>query len=435
MGNNHDTVKTEGDTVMKNVVAVILGGGRGTRLFPLTKLRCKPAVPIGGKYRLIDIPISNCVNDGIRQILVLSQYNSESLNRHIAQTYRFDRFTNGFVSILAAEQTFDSADWFQGTADAVRKSMIHILSLQPDLVLILSGDQLYRMNFLDFIAHFSETGSDICIAAKPVAREDASGLGIIQVDTDGAIMGFHEKPSPGKLHGLESSSRWVTDELPFLGSMGIYLFKPKVLNDLLTSNPGHDDFGKEIIPGALGGYRMTAFPFSGYWSDIGTIKSFFKANIDMAMPDPAFDMYNHFSPLYTRARALPGARVRNCSLDNAIVCDASDLNGAVVRNSVVGIRSYVDKGCVLEDTVVMGADFWRGHPLDPAALDPDLPPMGIGSGSVIRRAIIDKNARIGSEVRLLNQAGLEEADGDSWFIRDGIIVIPKGAVIPDGAVV
>lgn len=420
---------------MRNVVAVILGGGRGTRLFPLTKLRCKPAVPIGGKYRLIDIPISNCVNDGIRQILVLSQYNSESLNRHIAQTYRFDRFTNGFVSILAAEQTYESVSWFQGTADAVRKSMIHILSLQPDLVLILSGDQLYRMNFLDFIGHFSDTSSDICIASKPVPRDEASGLGIIQVDSAGEIMGFHEKPSPERLSGLESSSEWVPDDQPFLGSMGIYLFKPKVLSDLLTQNPEHDDFGKEIIPCALGRYRMTSFPFRGYWSDIGTIKSFFKANIDLAMPDPAFDMYSQFSPLYTRARALPGARMRNCTLHNAIVCDASDLNGADVRNSVVGIRSYLGKGCILEDTVLMGADFWRGHPQDPATVDPTLPPMGVGEGSVIRRAIIDKNARIGSNVRLLNEAELEDADGDSWFIRDGIIVIPKGAVIPDGTVV
>ncbi len=420
---------------MRSVVAVILGGGRGTRLYPLTKLRCKPAVPIGGKYRLIDIPISNCVNDGIRQILVLSQYNSESLNRHIAQTYRFDRFTNGFVSILAAEQTYDSVDWFQGTADAVRKSMIHILSLQPDLVLILSGDQLYRMNFLDFIQHFNDTSSDICIAAKPVCRDEASGLGIIQVDSRGAIQGFHEKPAPERLSGLESSFSCVTEDRPFLGSMGIYLFKPGVLSDLLTQNPEHDDFGKEIIPCALGRYRMTAFPFSGYWSDIGTIKSFFKANIDLAMPNPEFDMYSQFSPLYTRARALPGARLRNCSMDNAIVCDASDLNGAVVRNSIVGIRSYLGKGCVLDETVLMGADFWRGHPQDPAVLDPSLPPMGVGDGSHIRRAIIDKNARIGSEVRLLNEAGLEEADGDSWFIRDGIIVIPKGAVIPDGTVV
>jgi len=420
---------------MRNIVAVILGGGRGARLFPLTKLRCKPAVPIGGKYRLIDIPVSNCVNDGIRQILVLSQYNSESLNRHIAQTYRFDRFTNGFVSILAAEQTFENADWFQGTADAVRKSMIHIMSLQPELVLILSGDQLYRINFLEFIAHFQATSSDICIASKPVSTEEASGLGIIQVNSDGTVMGFHEKPAREELSGLESPPGWVSDDRPFLGSMGIYLFKPRVLEALLTDHPEHDDFGKEVIPSALGKYRMTSFPFRGYWSDIGTIKSFFRANIDLAMPDPPFDMYNQFSPLYTRARALPGARLRNCTLDNAVVCDASDLNGAVVKNSIVGIRSHVDTGCILEETVLMGADFWQGHPQDPAVLRPELPPMGIGKGTRIRKAIIDKNARIGSGVELMNRAGVEEADGDSWFIRDGIIVIPKGAVIPDGTVV
>lgn len=420
---------------MRSVVAVILGGGRGTRLYPLTKMRCKPAVPIGGKYRLIDIPVSNCVNDNIRQILVLSQYNSESLNRHIAQTYRFDRFTNGFVSILAAEQTYESASWFQGTADAVRKSLVHILSLQPELVLILSGDQLYRLNFLEFIQHFKDTRSDICIAGKSVGCQEAPSLGIIQVDKEGVIMGFHEKPSPESLPGLESSSRWVSDEEPFLGSMGIYLFRPEVLTELLTRNPGYDDFGKGIIPCALDSYRMTAFPFRGYWSDIGTIRSFFRANIDLAMPDPPFDMYSQFSPLYTRARALPGARFKDCNLNNTIVCDASDLEGSEIRNSIIGIRSYLGQGCVIEESVLMGADFWRGHPQDPAARDSSLPPMGIGEGSVIRRAIIDKNARIGSEVRLVNQSGEENRDGDAWFIRDGIIVVPKGAVIPDGTVV
>jgi glucose-1-phosphate adenylyltransferase len=248
-------------------------------------------------------------------------------------------------------------------------------------------------------------------------------------------MGFHEKPAPERLSGLESSSRWVAEENPFLGSMGIYLFKPDVLSDLLMRNPEFDDFGKEIIPCALGQYRMTSYPFNGYWSDIGTIKSFFKANIDLAMPNPAFDMYSQFSPLYTRARALPGARMKDCSLHNTIVCDASDLDGAVIRNSVIGIRSYVGRGCVIEDAVLMGADFWRGHHQDPAVLDKNLPPMGIGEGSVIRRAIIDKNARIGRRVHLMNEKGVESGDGESWFIRDGIIVIPKGAVIPDGTVV
>lgn len=418
------------------VVSVILGGGRGTRLFPLTLHRSKPAVPIGGKYRLIDIPVSNCVNNGIRKILVLTQYNSESLNRHVGQTYRFDRFCDGFVSIIAAEQTPENTNWFQGTADAVRQGLVHILSQCPDVVLILSGDQLYRMDINSFIKDFKDSGADISIATKPVSSEEAPGLGIMQVSTSGRITGFTEKPSPGELEGLKSDQQGITDEKPFLGSMGIYLFKPGVLKRiLLDEDRDKTDFGKEIIPGAIDRYKVTSYPFDGYWSDIGTIRSFFKANIDMAMPEPEFDLYSKFTPLYTRARALPGARIKNCTLDNAIVCGASDIAGSSITNSIVGIRSYIGSGTTINNSVVMGADYWRGHARDAGASSPGEPSLGIGRDCVISNAILDKNVRIGDGVKLVNERNLEKMDDGDVYIRDGIIVIPKGVTIPDGTVI
>jgi len=419
-----------------DVVSVILGGGRGTRLFPLTLHRSKPAVPIGGKFRLIDIPVSNCVNNGIRKILVLTQYNSESLNRHVGQTYRFDRFSDGFVSILAAEQTPENTSWFQGTADAVRQGLVHILAQCPDMVLILSGDQLYRMDFSSFVKQFLSSNSDISIATKPVTAEEAPGLGIMQVNTDGVIKGFVEKPHASELSDLASDQQGVTDEKPFLGSMGIYLFKPEVLRRiLLEEDRDKTDFGKEIIPGAINRYKVTSYMFNGYWSDIGTIRSFFKANIDMAMPNPAFDMYSDFTPLYTRARALPGARIRNCTLNNAVVCGASDLSGSHIENSIVGIRSYIGSGTSIENSVLMGADFWRGHSRDFCAVDGSTPELGIGSNCTIRNAILDKNVRIGNNVKLLNERGDDSLDGEFFYIRDGIIVIPKGVSVPDDSVV
>ena len=415
------------------VVSVILGGGRITRHFPLTLHRSKPAVPIGGKYRLIDIPVSNCVNNGIRKILVLTQYNSESLNRHVGQTYRFDRFCDGFVSILAAEQTPENNSWFQGTADAVRQGLVHILSQCPDAVLILSGDQLYRMDFSRFILDFKASGADISIATKPVTADDAPGLGIMQVNTSGVITGFVEKPAPEQLSVLESDQQGVSEERPFLGSMGIYLFKPSVLKKiLLEEEKDKTDFGKEIIPGAIERYKVTSYPFDGYWSDIGTISSFFKANIDMATENPEFDMYSNFTPLYTRARALPGARIRDCRLDNAVVCGASDIVGSSISNSIIGIRSFIGKGTSINDSVLMGADFWRGHTKDAG----EKTPLGIGSDCEISHAILDKNVRIGNGVKLVNKDNLDTMDSDRGiYIRDGIIVIPKGVTIPDGTVV
>ncbi len=418
-----------------DIVSVILGGGRGTRLFPLTLHRSKPAVPIGGKYRLIDIPVSNCVNNGIKKILVLTQYNSESLNRHVGQTYRFDRFSDGFVSILAAEQTPENTNWFQGTADAVRQGLVHILSQCPDMVLILSGDQLYRMDFSKFVKEFQSSNADISIATKPVTREEAPGLGIVHVATDGVINGFVEKPSLEMLSELTSDQRGLSDEKPYLGSMGIYLFKPEVLRRILMEeDKDKTDFGKEIIPQAINRYKVTSYLFDGYWSDIGTISSFFKANIDMAMPDPEFDMYSNFTPLYTRARALPGARIRDTVLNNTIVCGASDIAGANIENSVIGLRSFIGSGTYMKNSINMGTDFWRGHARDSGAVNGSHPALGIGRDCMIRNTILDKNVRLGNEVRLLNEKGLDYYDGDNIYIRDGVIVVPKGVTVPDGTV-
>ncbi len=420
---------------MSRIIAVILGGGRGTRLFPLTRDRSKPAVPIGGKYRLIDIPLSNCINDGIRHILVLTQYNSESLNRHVARTYRFDRFTHGFVSILAAEQTDDNSQWFQGTADAVRQSLRYINGQHPDLVLILSGDQLYRMNFNDLAHYHLSRDADITVATIPVPASQATSLGIMKVGDDGVITEFREKPPRNELDQLKSDQTGTSGAKPFLGNMGIYMFSPDVLKEVLKREPDVTDFGKEIIPHSIDSYKVTSYPFKGYWSDIGTIANFFRANIDMAGPEPEFDMYRSISPLYTSARALPGARVSDCSLDDTIICDASDVQGSEFRRCIIGLRGKVRPGTVMEDCVFMGADYWEGHYLDPRTHYPEMRGLGIGRDCVIRKAIIDKNARIGDGCRLENRAGVQEYRSDLYYIRDGIIVIPKNTVLEDGFVI
>ncbi len=420
---------------MPRIIAVVLGGGRGTRLYPLTRDRSKPAVPIGGKYRLIDIPLSNCINDQIRHILVLTQYNSESLNRHVARTYRFDSFTQGFVSILAAEQTDDNTGWFQGTADAVRQSLKYINGQHPDLVLILSGDQLYRLDFNQLADYHFSRNADISIATKPVTAADATSLGIMKVGDDGIITEFREKPPMEELDGLRSEQTGTTCARPFLGSMGIYMFSPGILREVLEREPDVIDFGKEIIPHSIGSYRVLSYPFDGYWSDIGTIGTFFRANLDMADPEPEFDMYTSFSPLYTSARALPGARVNNCSFSKTIVCDASDVEGSRFSRCILGLRGKVRSGTVMEDCVFMGSDYWEGHYLDPRNHDPGMLPLGVGRDCLIRNAIIDKNARIGDGCRLENATGVEEYTSDLYCIRDGIIVIPKNAVLEDGFVI
>ncbi|MCD4701345.1 MAG: glucose-1-phosphate adenylyltransferase [Candidatus Aegiribacteria sp.] len=420
---------------MRRIIAVILGGGRGTRLFPLTRDRSKPAVPIGGKYRLIDIPISNCINDQIRHMLVLTQYNSESLNRHVALTYRFDRFTHGFVSILAAEQTDTNREWFQGTADAVRKSLKYINTQHPDLVLILSGDQLYRMDFIEFARYHENSNADITIATKPVTAAEAPSLGIMKVGDDGLITEFREKPSENDLEDLISTQEGTTASRPYLGSMGIYMFSPDILREVLEKEPDVIDFGKEIIPHSIGSYRVASHMFDGYWSDIGTISSFFKANLDMAGPDPDFDMYTSFSPLYTRARALPGARIDKCSLNNTIICDASDVSGVSFSDCIVGLRGKVRNGTVMERCVFIGSDYWEGHYLDPRNIHREMLPLGIGENCIIKNAIIDKNARIGDGCRLENKEGIQEYSSELFCIREGIIVIPKNTMLEPGFVI
>ncbi len=420
---------------MRRIIAVILGGGSGTRLFPLTRDRSKPAVPIGGKYRLIDIPISNCINDQIRHMLVLTQYNSESLNTHVARTYRFDRFTHGFVSILAAEQTHENREWFQGTADAVRQSLKYINSQHPDLVLILSGDQLYRMDFEEFARCHENSKADISIATKPVTAAEAPSLGIMKVGDDGFITEFREKPPKDQLEELMSTQEGTNSSRPYLGSMGINMFSPEILREVLEKEPDVIDFGKEIIPHSIGSYRMASHMFNGYWSDIGTISSFFKANLDMAVPDPDFDMYTSFSPLYTRARALPGVRINKCRLNNTIICDASDVSGVSFSECIVGLRGKVRNGTVMERCVFMGSDYWEGHYLDPRNIHREMLPLGIGENCIIKNAIIDKNARIGDGCRLENKEGIQEYSSELFCIRDGIIVIPKNTILEPGFVI
>jgi glucose-1-phosphate adenylyltransferase len=422
---------------MQDTLAVILGGGAGTRLFPLTRHRSKPAVPLAGKYRIIDIPISNCVNSELLRMFVVTQYNSASLNRHVARTYRFDRFGHGFVTILAAEQTPDSDHWFQGTADAVRQCLTHINAYPHRRVLILSGDQLYRMDFNTFSDHHRSTWADLTVATVPVTSSEAPAFGILKTDADGVITEFHEKPARDALDGLESP---VSDKMReagrvYLASMGIYMFERDVLREVLLATPGQTDFGKEVIPAAISSRRVVSYPHTGYWSDIGTVKSFYEANLDLASPEPAFDLYDEDAPIYTRARMLPPAKIEDSTVRNSMIAEASVLTRATVEGSVVGIRSFIGEGATLRRTVLLGADYlpWR----DPLRRPGENPPAspGIGAGSTVEGAIIDKNVQVGADCRITNEAGVDHADGDGWFIRDGIVVLPKNAVIPDGTTI
>ncbi len=417
---------------MNDVLAVILGGGRGTRLFPLTRERSKPAVPIAGKYRLIDIPLSNCINSDLRRIFVLTQYNSESLNNHVGQTYKFDAFSRGFVTILAAEQTDEGGEWFQGTADAVRQSMRHLKSHPSKEVLILSGDQLYQMDFRSLVETHRNNRAQVTVGVIPVAREQTSGFGILKLDARGRIVHFEEKPGPERLDALES-------DLPFggrgfLASMGIYLFDRDYLEKCI-SDPALVDFGRHVIPKAIGTSRVQAHIFRGYWEDVGTIASYFQANLDLVKPVPPFDFYDARRPVFTNPRFLPATKIEGCTLRAAIVSEGSILMGAEIENSVIGIRSRVGSGARLRNALVLGADFYESLEEIDRARAQGQPPVGIGEDCVIERAIIDKNARIGRGVRLLNEAKRADADGPGWYIREGIVIVPKGGVIPDGAVV
>jgi glucose-1-phosphate adenylyltransferase len=417
---------------MDDALAVILGGGRGTRLFPLTLERSKPAVPIGGRYRLIDIPISNCLNSNLRRIFVLTQYNSESLNKHISLTYSFDIFSQGFVTILAAEQTEERSEWFQGTADAVRQVRRHLRTHPSSEVLILSGDQLYQMDFRMMQEAHRESGADATVAVIPVPAEQTSGFGILKVDPDGRIVHFEEKPGPERLGDLES-------EVPghgkaYLASMGIYLFGREALETAI-GDPRLIDFGRHVIPWAIDEMRVQAHFFEGYWEDVGTIAAYYQANLDLCEAVPPFDFYLANRPVFTHPRFLPSTKVEDCTLRSALVSEGCILMGAEVDRSVVGIRSRIGHGTRVRDSLVLGADYYESIKEIERSERRGLPPLGIGPDSVIERAIVDKNARVGRGVRVVNESGLREADGDGYFIRDGIVIIPKEGVVPDGTVI
>lgn len=426
-----------------NTLAIILGGGAGSRLFPLTHSRSKPAVPLGGKYRLVDVPISNCINSDILQIFILTQYNSASLNRHISRTYRFSQFSNGFVEILAAEQTPESPSWFQGTADAVRQVLPHIGDWGIDTLLILSGDHLYRMDYRKFLARHFESDADVTISVIPATRSDAEGFGLLKTDAFGSIVEFKEKPKGDALDSMRVDttnfglSEAEAERRPFLASMGIYVFKYDKLADLLMRDPSWVDFGREVIPAAIREENVQAYLFDGYWEDIGTINAFYAANLDMTSAVPKFNFFDAEAPIYTRTRYLPPSKVHNCEVKDTLISEGCIIHGATFKRSIIGLRARIGAGTNIEGSIIMGADFYQSVEdmrEDHAA---GRPRVGIGEDTVIRRAIIDKNTRIGSGVRLTNEAGVVEADGPngSYYIRERIIMVPKNATIPDGTVV
>ena len=425
------------------LLAVILGGGAGNRLFPLTQQRSKPAVPLGGKYRLVDIALSNCINSDILRTFVLTQYNSASLNRHIAQTYRFSQFSNGFVEIIAAEQTPESPQWFQGTADAVRQVLPHIRDWGIDTLLILSGDHLYRMDYRQFLERHHQSNADVTVSVIPCEAGPASEFGLLKTDDTGRIIEFKEKPKGAELLSMQVDTTTLGLEAkeaqrrPFLASMGIYVFKYDRLEALLAEDPAWVDFGKDVIPAAISRGPVQAHMFDGYWEDIGTIGAFYRANLDLTAKIPKFNLFDAEAPVYTRARYLPPSKIEESEINDSIVSDGCIINGAKIMNSVVGLRSRISKGVQLEASFMMGADFYQTFEDMRNDMTKGLPRVGIGEGSVVRRAIIDKNARIGKNAKLLNEAGVTEAEGPngSYFIRDGIIIIPKSAVIADGTVV
>jgi glucose-1-phosphate adenylyltransferase len=394
-------------------------------------LRAKPAVPLAGKYRLIDIPVSNSINSGFTKIYVLTQFLTASLHRHVFQTYKFDNFSAGFVEILPAEQTLESTDWYQGTADAVRKHIRRLVSRQADDVLVLSGDHLYRMDYTNFVEHHRETRADVSIAVLPVSAEDACRYGILKTTEEGRIQEFFEKPDgPEELDGLESRD----DDRPYLGSMGIYLFRKDVLIRLLEATPG-DDFGKHIIPAAIESERVYAYPFEGYWEDIGTIQAFYDANLALTVQNPPFDFYEPNRPIYTRPRFLPPSRVDGCRLEHTVVADGCRLYDSDLEDCVIGLRSVVRPGCRLQRVVMMGADFYEDEDQKAESRRMERPFVGIGEDTYIERAIIDKNARIGRGVIIRNHEGDEDREEENYVIRDGIVVIAKNGVIPDGATI
>ncbi|MGD1906253.1 MAG: glucose-1-phosphate adenylyltransferase [Leptolyngbyaceae cyanobacterium] len=429
---------------MKRVLAIILGGGAGTRLYPLTKFRAKPAVSLAGKYRLIDIPVSNCINSDIHKQYVLTQFNSASLNRHISRAYTFSQFSEGFVEVLAAQQTPDSPCWVQGSADAVRKYLWIFESWDVDEFLILSGDHLYRMDYSLFIERHRSTNADITLSVVPIEEKTASSLGLMKIAAGGRIVAFCEQPKGDALRQMQvdTTTLGLTPEQaqakPYIASMGIYVFKKQVLIDLLRKNPEQTDFGKEIIPASAQDYNVQAYLFDGYWEDIGTIEAFYDANLALTQqPQPEFSFYHEDAPIYTRSRYLPPSKLQNCQVTQTMIGEGCILRNCRVHHSVIGLRQRIHQDCVIEDSLLMGADYYEPMSESSQHLTRGKIPMGIGEGSTVRRTIIDKNARIGRNVQIVNKEGVEEAEREDlgFYIRSGIVVVLKNAVIPDGMVI
>ena len=420
--------------MMRSVAAIVLGGGRGTRLFPLTKLRAKPAVPLCGRYRLIDIPLSNCIHSGVNRIVILTQFNSHSLNRHIINTYKFDDFSQGYATLLAAEQTEESGDWFQGTADAVRKQLLHIQGHGIEHYLILSGDQLYRMDYRELMATHVASDADITVAALPVNRTAATGFGIMRLRKNTSIREFVEKPKKKEvLDGLVTPES-VFEEFgleakgkPYLASMGIYAFKAKVLESQLLGHPEWIDFGKELLPNSLKTHSVYAHLFNEFWEDIGTVRSYFDISIAMTKPNPPFHLYDPAKPIFTHTRPLPGAQVFDAKVKNTILCAGARIDSAELEDSVVGIRSIIQPGARIKESIILGADYFE--------TDKELGrlnPIGIGEKTRISRTIVDRNARIGKGCVIRGSDSLSDYNGEGFSIRDGLVVVHKNAVIPDG---
>ncbi|NLA92680.1 MAG: glucose-1-phosphate adenylyltransferase [Spirochaetales bacterium] len=427
----------------KRAIAIVLGGGKGTRLYPLTKDRAKPAVPFAGKYRLVDIPISNCINSGLKQIYILTQFNTASLHNHIANTYIFDTFSNGFVEILAAEQTYHTNDWYQGTADAVRKNIRHFEDQEAEYYIILSGDQLYRMDYRDMLETHIASGAVLTIAAKTISRAEATGLGIIGADEDGIIKRFYEKPAPDydiseykipvKLL-KESLNKEPSEKNEYLASMGIYIFNAKAMHELLESNTA-TDFGKEIIPDVIKTAKVGDYLFDGFWEDIGTIKAFYETNLDLASVTPSFNFYNEDMPIYTHRRHLPATKVNFCNISCSLTSEGSIITNAYIVNSIIGVRTLIESGASLDGVYCMGASYYETPEEKAENERKGIPNIGIGKGTIIRRAIIDQNARIGEGCRIgIDEIERQEGDFANYSIHDGIIVIQKNAIIPDGTI-
>lgn len=415
----------------KKVISIVLGGGRGSRLYPLTDKRSKPAVPIAGKYRLVDIPISNCVNSGFNQIMVLTQFNSASLNQHIKNTYNFDVFSRGFVDIIAAEQSVDNDKWFQGTADAVRQSMPHLRKYDYDYLLILSGDQLYQMDFREMLKFHIENKGDITIATIPVNEKDATGFGILKSDDNNNITAFIEKPGKDILPDWKSDVDEVSEAQGknYLASMGIYIFTKSILTKIFDENKG-DDFGKEVIPAAIGNYSTLSYQYNGYWTDIGTIDSFFEANMDLTQDLPQFNMFSS-SPIFTRSRMLPPTKINGSYMEKVVVGDGAIIMADRLEKCVIGNRARIGKGSVIKNTYMMGADFYQSENY----VEGFVPLFGVGENCYIENTIIDKNCMIGNSARIIGGKHMPDGDYDAYSVRDGIVVIKKEAIIPDGTII